>query len=43
MKKAHLDFPLDQRVRVGIPVHAKEQESLTLLIVAVVGVQHLIP
>lgn len=38
---ADLYLPLDQGVSVGVSVHTQEQEPLTLLVVTVVGVQHL--
>ena len=38
---AHLDLPLHQRVRVGVAVHAQQQESLALLVIAVVRIEHL--
>lgn len=33
-------LPLNQRVRVGVSVHAQEEKSLPLLVVAIVGVQN---
>lgn len=38
---AHLDLPLHQRVRVGVAMHAQQEEPLALLVIAVVCVKHL--
>lgn len=38
---AHLHLPLDEAVLAGVAVDAEEQEALALLVIAVVGVQHL--
>lgn len=37
---AHLNLPLDQRVRVGVAVHTQQQELFALLIVTVVLVEN---
>lgn len=38
---AHLDFPLDERVRVGVAVDTQQQELFALFVVAVVLVEDL--
>lgn len=39
---ADFDLPLDKRVGVGIAVDAQQKESFALLVIAVVGIQHLL-
>jgi hypothetical protein len=37
----HLDFPLDQTVRVGVPVNTEKEESFPLLVITIVCIQNL--
>ena len=41
-KFAHLDLPLDEWVRVGIAVNAKQKESFALFVVTIVRVENLV-
>lgn len=38
---ADLDLPLHQRIRVRVAMNAQQQETLALLVVAIVSIQHL--